>query len=124
MHGFVPHGSADEQVSGAGRARQRAADGTGGGGAAATASFFSGRFGNVFELEPRRRGDAEFKRGDIICREGEYGSTAFYILDGKARVSISSPMAHVKTLGALRKFLGKLSSQLTQRDRDNRDEEN
>ncbi len=65
-----------------------------------------------------------FKRGEAICREGEYGSTAFYILEGKARVSISSPMAHVKTPGALRKFLGKLSSQLTQRDRDQREEEN
>jgi CRP-like cAMP-binding protein/formate hydrogenlyase subunit 6/NADH:ubiquinone oxidoreductase subunit I len=65
----------------------------------------------------------KFRRGEIICREGEYGSTAFYILEGKARVSISSPMAHVKTIGRLKKFLGKLSSGLTQRQQDKRDEE-
>src|SRR5262245_13688238 len=35
--------------------------------------------------------------GEIICREGEFGSTAFYILRGKVEVFISSPMAHVKS---------------------------
>ena len=29
-----------------------------------------------------------FKRGEIVCREGEYGSTAFYILEGKASVAL------------------------------------
>jgi len=86
--------------------------------------FFQGVSGTFLSLNNRAIVMRHFKRGEIICREGEYGSTAFYILDGTARVSISSPMAHVKTLGALRKFLGKLSSQLTQRDRDDRDEEN
>jgi CRP-like cAMP-binding protein/Fe-S-cluster-containing dehydrogenase component/ferredoxin len=64
-----------------------------------------------------------FKRGDVICREGEYGSTAFYILEGKARVSLSSPMAHVKTHGGARGFLSKLSSVLVRRKEDERDEE-
>src|SRR6202042_86984 len=64
-----------------------------------------------------------FKRGEIICREGEYGSTAFYILEGEARVSIASPIAHVKTKGAVKRFLGKLSSRLTQRQSDVRDDE-
>jgi CRP-like cAMP-binding protein/Fe-S-cluster-containing hydrogenase component 2 len=64
-----------------------------------------------------------FRRGDVICREGEYGSTAFYILDGEARVSIASPIAHVKTKGAVKRFLGKLSSRLTQRQNDVRDDE-
>jgi hypothetical protein len=36
-----------------------------------------------------------FKRGDTVCREGEFGSTAFYILQGKASVQLASPMAHV-----------------------------
>ncbi len=61
--------------------------------------------------------------GEIICQEGEYGSTAFYLLDGKAQVSISTPMAHVKTRSSLRKFIGKLSSGLAQRKEDRRDEE-
>jgi CRP-like cAMP-binding protein/Fe-S-cluster-containing dehydrogenase component/ferredoxin len=86
--------------------------------------FFQGVSGTFLSLNRGAVVRRHFKRGEEICREGEYGSTAFYILEGQARVSISSPMAHVKTLGALRKFLGKLSSQLTQRDRDQREEEN
>jgi CRP-like cAMP-binding protein/Fe-S-cluster-containing dehydrogenase component len=86
--------------------------------------FFQGVSGTFLSLNRGAVVRRHFKHGEEICREGEYGSTAFYILEGQARVSISSPMAHVKTLGALRKFLGKLSSQLTQRDRDQREEEN
>ena len=33
-----------------------------------------------------------FKRGDIVCREGEFGSTAFYILEGTASVRLASPV--------------------------------
>ena len=40
-----------------------------------------------------------FKAGDIICREGEYGSTAFYIEEGRAKVFIASPMSHIATKG-------------------------
>ena len=86
--------------------------------------FFQGVSGTFLSLNRGAVVKRHFKRGEVICREGEYGSTAFYILEGKAQVSISSPMAHVKTPGALRKFLGKLSSQLTQRDHDQREEEN
>lgn len=39
----------------------------------------------------------KYKKGEIICREGEFGSTAFYILQGKCEVYISTPMAHVKS---------------------------
>src|ERR1700691_3539802 len=74
--------------------------------------FFQGVSGTFLSLNRGAVVRREFKRGDIICREGEYGSTAFYILEGKARVSISNPMAHVKTKGAVKKFLGKLSSKL------------
>ncbi|MCZ6572540.1 MAG: cyclic nucleotide-binding domain-containing protein [Planctomycetota bacterium] len=34
--------------------------------------------------------------GEIICREGEYGSTAFYVLEGEAEVFIASPLAHAQ----------------------------
>ena len=30
-----------------------------------------------------------FKPGEVICREGEYGSTAFYVLEGTAEVLIA-----------------------------------
>jgi CRP-like cAMP-binding protein/Pyruvate/2-oxoacid:ferredoxin oxidoreductase delta subunit len=85
--------------------------------------FFQGVSGTFLSLNRGAVVRREFKRGDIICREGEYGSTAFYILEGKALVSISNPMAHVKTKGAVKKFLGKLSSKLAQRQQDQRDEE-
>lgn len=62
----------------------------------------------------------EFKRGEIICREGDYGSTAFYILKGKVEVSISTPMAHAKShVGGTRgltKFITKLTSLVGSQD--------
>ena len=48
----------------------------------------------------------KFKKGDIICREGEYGSTAFYTLKGKVEVFIGSPLAHVKSAKKERGFRG------------------
>src|SRR5262249_8086442 len=38
-----------------------------------------------------------FKKGDIICREGEFGSTAFYVEKGSVDIFIASPMKHVKS---------------------------
>ena len=56
-----------------------------------------------------------FKRGEIVCREGEFGSTAFYILEGTASVQLASPMAHVKAQGGPGGFFGRLTSKLTSR---------
>lgn len=56
----------------------------------------SGTFLNLNSNAVRKR---KYKAGELICKEGEYGSTAFYILDGKAEVYLSSPMAHVNTKG-------------------------
>ncbi len=85
--------------------------------------FFQGVSGTFLSLNRNAVVRRHFKPGEVICREGEYGSTAFYMLEGQAKVSISSPIAHVKTKGAVRKFLGKLSSKLTQRQNDAREEE-
>jgi CRP-like cAMP-binding protein/Fe-S-cluster-containing dehydrogenase component len=85
--------------------------------------FFEGVSGTFLSLNRNAVVRRHFKCGEVICREGEYGSTAFYLLEGQAKVSIASPMAHVKTKGAVRKFLGKLSSSLTQRQNDQREEE-
>lgn len=38
-----------------------------------------------------------FKKGDIICREGDFGSTAFLMEKGKVEIFIRSPIKHVKT---------------------------
>ena len=64
-----------------------------------------------------------FRQGEIICREGKFGSTAFYILEGKARVSLSAPIAHVKTQGGAKGFFKRLTSTLAARDRDTREDE-
>jgi CRP-like cAMP-binding protein/Fe-S-cluster-containing hydrogenase component 2 len=85
--------------------------------------FFEGVSGTFLSLNRNAVVRRHFKSGEVICREGEYGSTAFYLLEGQAKVSIASPMAHVKTKGAVRKFLGKLSSGLMQRQNDQREEE-
>jgi CRP-like cAMP-binding protein/Fe-S-cluster-containing hydrogenase component 2/ferredoxin len=85
--------------------------------------FFEGVSGTFLSLNRNAVVRRRFKRGDVICREGDYGSTAFYILEGEVRVSIASPIAHVKTKGAVKRFLGKLSSKLTQRQNDARDDE-
>jgi CRP-like cAMP-binding protein/Fe-S oxidoreductase len=62
----------------------------------------------------------EFKRGEIICREGDYGSTAFYILKGTVEVFLSTPMAHAKSqasgAGGLTRFLKKLTSLVGSQD--------
>lgn len=67
--------------------------------------------------------ERRFKAGEIICREGEFGATAFYIVDGTVEVYLASPIAHVKTKGGARGFLSKLTSLLTSRDEDERNEE-
>src|SRR5271169_2689799 len=85
--------------------------------------FFERVSGTFLSLNRNAVVRRHFKPGEVICREGEYGSTAFYMLEGQAKVSIASPIAHVKTKGAVRKFLGKLSSKLTQRQNDAREEE-
>src|ERR1700690_210472 len=84
---------------------------------------FKGVSGTFLSLNRGAVVRRHFKRGDVICREGEYGSTAFYIVEGKARVSISTPIPHVKTQGGARGFFSKLSSSLAQRSRDRREEE-
>ncbi len=64
-----------------------------------------------------------FRAGDIICREGEYGSTAFYILDGAAQVFLSTPIAHVHTEGGAHGFFQQLGSRLLGRKQDRREGE-
>jgi CRP-like cAMP-binding protein/Fe-S-cluster-containing dehydrogenase component len=65
-----------------------------------------------------------FKKGEIICREGEFGSTAFLIEKGKVKVFLQSPIKHVKSqkkgwIGLIQRF----STGLASRAEDQRDEE-
>lgn len=34
------------------------------------------------------------RAGEVLCREGDFGSTAFYVLSGKVEVSIATPLGH------------------------------
>jgi CRP-like cAMP-binding protein/Fe-S-cluster-containing dehydrogenase component len=79
--------------------------------------------GTFLELNRGAIVKRRFRAGEIICREGEFGSTAFYILEGQARVSLSTPIAHVKTQGGAKGFFKRLTSTLAARDADLRDEE-
>lgn len=40
-----------------------------------------------------------FQKGQIICREGEYGATAFYIESGRVEIRIKTSFNHTKTRG-------------------------
>jgi CRP-like cAMP-binding protein/Fe-S-cluster-containing dehydrogenase component len=84
---------------------------------------FQGVSGTFLELNRGAIVKRRFRKGELICKEGEFGSTAFFILEGKAQVSISSPMAHVKTQGGAQGFFKRLTSTLAPRETDKRDEE-
>lgn len=47
-----------------------------------------------YDLAITRR---QFRPGDVICREGEYVYTAFYIHRGRAKAFLAAPMGHVNT---------------------------
>lgn len=51
-----------------------------------------------------------FRRGDPVCREGEPGSTAFYILKGRAKVFINTPFTHVKTREKKKNLVSRMTS--------------
>jgi len=86
-------------------------------------TYFQKVSGTFLELNKNAIVRRHFKKGEIVCREGEYGSTAFYIVDGQAQVYLSTPMAHVKTQGGATGFLSKLTSRLVGRQQAHREEE-
>ena len=84
---------------------------------------FKGVSGTFLELNRGAIVKRTFAPGDLICREGDFGSTAFFIVEGEAQVSISSPIAHVKTQGGGQGFFKRLTSTLTPREQDRREGE-
>jgi len=85
---------------------------------------FRGVSGTFLELNRGAVVQRRYRAGDVICREGEFGSTAFYILDGQVEVSISTPIKHVKQEDAGRGLLGAIRSKLADRLEHTRSEEN
>jgi CRP-like cAMP-binding protein/Fe-S-cluster-containing dehydrogenase component/ferredoxin len=86
-------------------------------------SYFQKVSGTFLELNKNAVVRRHFRKGEIVCREGEYGSTAFYITEGEAEVFISTPMAHVNTESNGTGFLGKMTSRLWGRKQEHRTEE-
>jgi CRP-like cAMP-binding protein len=85
--------------------------------------IFENVSGTFLELNQKAVVKRHYRAGEIICREGEFGSTAFYILSGQAEVFLESPMAHVKTDGTSHGFFRRLKSILSPRDEHRRNEE-
>lgn len=85
--------------------------------------YFQKVSGTFLELNRNAVVRRTFRKGEIICREGEYGSTAFYIVEGKAEVYLATPMAHVQSEGAAAGFFKRLGSKLTGRREDRREGE-
>src|SRR3982075_2187031 len=38
-----------------------------------------------------------YRKGETVCTEGEFGSTAYYIVAGTVDISINNPLAHLRT---------------------------
>src|SRR5438093_9294393 len=38
-----------------------------------------------------------YKKGEIVCEEGDFGSTAFYIVSGSVDIFIHNPLSHLRT---------------------------
>jgi len=55
-----------------------------------------------------------FAPGEIICREGEYGSTAFLLLEGDTEVFLETPLAHLVGKPGRRGLFGGVASFLQQ----------
>jgi len=85
--------------------------------------IFKGVSGTFLQLNRGSIIQRTIKAGEIIFREGEFGSTAFYVLEGKVDVFISTPRAHVNTT-AQQGFFSRLKSKLMSRREDEREEEN
>src|SRR5262249_13513210 len=85
---------------------------------------FQGVSGTFLELNRGSVMMRRVKQGEILFREGDYGSTAFYILEGKVDVFISSPRAHVNTERGARALLNTLKNKLVGRQEHSRADEN
>ena len=85
---------------------------------------FKGVSGTFLQLNKGSIAKRHFKAGDVIFREGDFGSTAFFMLEGQVDVFISSPRAHVNTEGSAAGLFSRLKSLLVPRKEHKREDEN
>jgi CRP-like cAMP-binding protein/Fe-S-cluster-containing hydrogenase component 2 len=84
---------------------------------------FKGVSGTFLELNKGSVVKRRYRAGETIVREGENGSTAFYILEGEADVFINAPRDHVVTQPAEPGLFTKMKSLLRPRSQQPREEE-
>src|SRR3954449_3041844 len=58
---------------------------------------FAGIRKEIWDKFPGAIARKEYRAGEILMREGENGTTAFYILSGDIELFINSPISHVET---------------------------
>ena len=76
--------------------------------------IFQNVSGTFLELNQKAVVKRHYRAGEIICREGDFGSTAFYILEGKAEVFLSKSRSRMsETQGSSSGFFSKLKSMLS-----------
>src|SRR3954471_15557059 len=66
-----------------------------------------------------------YRKGEIVCEEGAFGSTAFYIVSGSVDIYISNPLAHLRTRpasGFFGRSVARMKSFLTDDGHDKRAE--
>ncbi len=85
---------------------------------------FHGVSGTFLELNKGAVVKRHLKKGEIIFREGDFGSTAFFMLEGKVDIFISSPRGHVDTEGTDESWFKKLTNKLVARKEHQREGEN
>src|SRR5262252_5863191 len=57
---------------------------------------FAGIRKEIWDKFPGAIARKEYRAGEILVREGEYGTTAFYILSGEIDIFISNPISRVE----------------------------
>jgi CRP-like cAMP-binding protein/Fe-S-cluster-containing hydrogenase component 2 len=84
---------------------------------------FKGVSGTFLELNQGAVVKRSVAPGEILCREGEFGSTAFYILEGTVEILINTPIAHVQQEDAAGGWFSRIRSKLWDRQQHTRTEE-
>lgn len=84
---------------------------------------FKGVSGTFLELNEGSVVKRTFRPGEIIVREGDNGSTAFYLLEGDVDVYINAPREHVATQASATGWLPKMRSLLRPKTQQPREEE-
>jgi CRP-like cAMP-binding protein/Fe-S-cluster-containing dehydrogenase component/ferredoxin len=84
---------------------------------------FKGVSGTFLELNKGAVVKRRVRAGEVVCREGEFGSTAFYILEGTVDVFLGTPIAHVKQEDATTGWWSRIRSRLADRSEHTRSEE-